>query len=354
VAEGESRITGDLAEFLRVGIEKFHREGDEAVYAKITLSPNPSDALQPIPKDLLFLVDVSDSISRRDIDAIRQDVRACLERLGPNDGFNIVIFNVKQQRLYDDFRKVDEETMQAATAFLPKMGGSSQTDIYNALMNVVPFFKKSERILHIVFLSDARPTAGTRNFRQIINDFTQHRIGNIAFFTYDVGSAKNRFLLDYLAYENRGQAFHKEKAYDVEQKLWNFLGPFETPLIFDLKIDDIQGDTREVYPRLLNHLYRDKTIEIYVKLDHEGTFAFDASGIMADGKLRTISCAFNTSGTANSNDVNVMRQWARYRLFELISLSFREGIDKQRQAEIDDLKDRYEIKMPRELSRYLD
>jgi hypothetical protein len=353
VAEGKSRVFGKLSELLDAGIETFRREGDEAVYAKITVAPKSSGDLLAIPKDLLFLVDVSDSISKRDVEAIRQDINSCLEHLNPQDGFNIVIFNVKQQRLYDGFRTVTAETLQAAQAFLPKMGGSSQTNIYNALMNVVPFFQEGDRVLHIVFLSDARPTDGTRNFRKIINDFTQHRIGNIAFFTYDVGSARNRFLLDYLAYENRGKAFHKEKGFEAEHKLWRFMEPYATPLVFDLKIDDIKGDTRDIFPRLLNHVYRDKTIEIFAKLEHEGTFAFDVSGITAEGKRLMLTCAFNTAGTTTSADAEIMRQWAHYKLFELISLSFREGMSNDLEGQINDLKMTYNIKIARELSRYL-
>jgi hypothetical protein len=353
VAEGQSRVFGKLSELLDAKIETFRRQGDEAVYAKITVAPKSSGDLLAIPKDLLFLVDVSDSISKREVEAIRQDISSCLERLNPQDGFNIVLFNVKQQRLYDSFRTVNAETMQTAQVFLPKLGGSYQTNIYNALMNVVPFFQEGDRVLHIVFLSDARPTDGTRNFRKIINDFTQHRIGNIAFFTYDIGAARNRFLLDYLAYENRGKAFHKDKGFEAEHKLGRFMQPYATPLVFDLKIDDIKGDTRDIFPRLLNHVYREKTIEIFAKLAREGTFAFDVSGITADGQRLTLTCAFNTVGTATSADVEIMRQWAHYKLFELISLSFREGMSNDLERQIDDLKMTYNIKIARELSRYL-
>ncbi|MBN1494002.1 MAG: VWA domain-containing protein [Candidatus Omnitrophica bacterium] len=353
VAEGQTRIAGELADCLSADCETYRREGDDAVYAKITITPKNAQNMHAIPKNLLFLVDVSGSISQDNIEGIRKDVRSCLEQLNQHDGFNVVLFNVAQRQLFDSFQSVSDDTVEQALNFINKIGGAQQTNIYNALMEVVPFFQEGERILHIVFISDAKPTQGTRSFRKIINDFTQHRIGNIAFFTYEVGRAKNKFLLDYLAYENRGKAFHKESDNDESEALVNFIEPYGDPVLFDMKIDEIKGDTRDVFPRLLNHVYLNKNIEIYVRLDREGTFSFDVSGIDGTGTRKELNCAINTAGHTSSQDDEIMQKWAHYKLFELISLAFREGMTDQLQAEMDALRESYGIKIARELSRYL-
>ena len=352
VGKGEIKATGTLSNHLHAQYAVFKLPDEDTEYVRIRLTPTEKMPV-PLPKDVLFLIDVSGSITPDDIMKVQFDVWNSLAALGPQDRFNIILFSVTQEQLYDSFKPVSAEAMRDVQHFIKRLGGSRETDIYDALMKVVPFLHAGERVTHIIFMSDAKPTEGERDFRRIINDFTRNRVGNVAFFTFDVGDVKDKLLLDYLAYENRGVAFHRDSFSLGDYHLDMVMKAYAHPLFYDVRIDDVLLEGGELFPRLMPHVYEGRSIDVYARLPYRGALAFTVSGMDAGGMRRSMRVALNTDGSALSHDATIMAEWAHFKLFELISIAFREGMSPAINKQIAALKSKYNIIIPRELSRYL-
>lgn len=355
VAKGALNVRGDMAEFLDVGCEVYALPDSSEQVVKVTLAVKDTAHMPTMAKDVLLLIDVSGSITARDIDSMREEVANVLISLNEQDRFNIVLFSVVQVQLYDEFQPVNENTIQKAQSFINRLQGVRQTNIYEALMRVVPFLKKDSRVTHVILMSDAKPTEGVMSFKKIINDFTRKRVSNVAFFAYDIGKVKDPFLLDYLAYENRGAAFHhnSEHGDDDGLTLAERLKDYQSPLLYDVRIDEVVTEQGELYPRLLQHLYHDKSAEVYIKLAQPGSVGFTLGATDMNGKRKGLNVAINTEGRPTSDNANIANTWAHYKLFELISVAFQEGMDDQLDEQIDALRKRYGIAIAREIRRYL-
>jgi len=352
VNQGKLKVSGDMRDYIGTEFIVYEDPVTKEHFIRLILTPRPDVDYSIISKDILFLIDVSGSISKDKLRRIKTEIEECLKFQNKGDRFNIVLFSVNQEQLYVQFKEINEETIKEAHEFINRIRGSRETDIYQALMNTVPFFALSQRILHIAFISDARPTEGVKDYRKIINDFSRRRIGNVAFFTYDIGKGRKRFLLNYLSYENRGDSFKKDIT-GQEGTLPYYLKQYNWPFLYNIKIDSIEGENLELYPKLLKHFYLNKPIELYAKLNRKGSLAVQLSGKDHLGVRREMFIALNSDVAKYSEERRIAQQWAQMKLYELISVAFREGVTKELKDSIADHRKKYRLRIAWELNKYL-
>ncbi|XP_013083771.2 inter-alpha-trypsin inhibitor heavy chain H3-like isoform X7 [Biomphalaria glabrata] len=122
--------------------------------------------LPPIPKDILFVLDVSSSMYGNKINQLKTAISVILKDLQPQDRFNIIKFSSGVTKWRDELVSVEEGTIKEAQYFVQQLSASGMTNINDALLTAVNDLKvtrSKHRVSMIFFLTDGSPTMGEMN-----------------------------------------------------------------------------------------------------------------------------------------------------------------------------------------------
>ena len=109
-----------------------------------------SESLESIPRDVLFLVDSSASITPPKLREFRKGLDLALDYLGADDRFNVVAFRDNPIRLFPEFKVADEDAIVAARKFLSRLRSKGKTDVYAGLAPFVNFARPDSRRPYLV------------------------------------------------------------------------------------------------------------------------------------------------------------------------------------------------------------
>ena len=155
-----------------------------------------------VAKDVMLVLDVSGSMEGEKLEQAKEALRFVLERLNPDDRFNILAFN--------DTIDTYAETLQSAETGRRGRGRSwtdleadGGTNINEALLEALRLLP-GERPELVIFLTDGQPTVGIQDPDVIIGNVSDAVSPSTRLFVFGVGDDVNTILLDTLAQENRG------------------------------------------------------------------------------------------------------------------------------------------------------
>ena len=327
-----------------VDFQMYAEPGNPRCFFRLEVGVAELDKLPVIPKDVLFICDVSLSIRNAELDISRAVVEDYLRTLQRTDRFNVIIFSEDARKLYRSFVEPTPERIAEAIRFVARIPGKNRTDVYRVLQAVVRDVARhspASRPCNLFFISDGASTAGIRDVRRIVNDIGALARPNFAIFPFDVGKGGNRYLLDLLAYRSRGAFTHAE-SYDEAPKLFAQLcGSYDKPVLMNvvpryagLKVD-------ETYPALIPNLYANRSIVIYGRCTPAQNVAVTLHGKNPFAR-RGLSYE-HVPGDPDPRRADIAREWARRKIHHIVAQMARTGETHELRAEIRRLGDKYRI-----------
>jgi len=165
-----------------------------------------------LPKDIVFVVDRSGSMSGEKIEQAQNALQFILSQLNSNDRFSIVAFDDRLETFSQTLQPVDNDTLASARQFVNQLYADASTDIEAALQTGLQIFERSESRAEagrlLVFLTDGLPTSGVTDGTLIANLVAQtnEQVG-ARLHAFGVGYDVNTHLLDRLADNNNDVMF---------------------------------------------------------------------------------------------------------------------------------------------------
>ncbi|XP_060559995.1 inter-alpha-trypsin inhibitor heavy chain H4-like [Ruditapes philippinarum] len=127
-----------------------------------------------IPKDVLFILDVSGSMGGRKIEQLKDAMFIVLDELKEGDRFNIITFCHDVKTYKPGMIDVTQREVLDAKTFTKRITVNGFTDINKAVMKGLKLLHNSrqedERSPVIVFLTDGQPTGGETNPNSILRN----------------------------------------------------------------------------------------------------------------------------------------------------------------------------------------
>lgn len=103
-----------------------HRlEGEEGFFSLTLVPPKARAEGRVIPKELVFVVDRSGSMSGEPMAKAKQALASCLKKLSPQDSFNVIMFDNMVERLYPSPRPAGAENIRQALAYAAGIDAST-------------------------------------------------------------------------------------------------------------------------------------------------------------------------------------------------------------------------------------
>ncbi len=332
-----------------------HIDQDGVGFFRIDISPRKKfSTLKPFDKDIVFCIDTSGSISKDKLYEFRDGVQKALQKLNPGDRFEIVSFKHRAFPLFGELRKPDPSTLEKADKFLRRLERSGSTDIYSAIEPFTEPKMKTEGRPFILFLaSDGNTNTGeVYDSRTLINEISNRNQDSLSIFTFSSGLNKNPFLLDLLAYRNRGESFSSDDIRKSGLALENFIEEVSSIIVMNLDYQVSSSLADDAFPKKLPHLYSQHTLSVY------GKFPLDTkevglriTGVDSMGKRQELVYAGNLD-TALPADNSLPKKWALQYIFNLYS-RLTSSSDEEIRSEISKTAHAYGIEVPY-LDKYLD
>ena len=267
------------------------------------------------PREFVFVLDRSGSMSGEPILQARNALRACLRSTGPEDTVRILLFDDQLEWYQKEPFKVTQKELEKADAFLSNVAGRGGTEIIGAIEAALKLPQDRNRARFVVFLTDGAVSAEERALDQI-----RSRIGSARIFTFGIGPSVNRALLSRMARLGSGRAEFLQLDEDIEGAIIRFQDSVSFPTLTDITLHWENGQAWDVYPSRLPDLYSGQPLEIcgFAKRSGAGPLRLKLQGRRA-GQPVTLHLEL-PSPAAEEDAASAMIDhiWARARVDDLM------------------------------------
>ncbi len=347
---GPGESLGDIVKyesvdnFLDIDVYTYQdpKSGEKYFMIKI-FAKKDQKAFKVMPKEVIFTVDASLSISKDRLDEFKRGIAYCLAHLNKGDTFNIVAFKDKTSFFSPHSVPATPETVKRAERFVSDLTSNQQTDVYAAFKKILEL-SLDRKPSSVMLLSDGRPTHGVVDSRELINSITRINQKTRPIFAFTGGVRVNRYLLDFIAYQNRAWSQFVRSTSDIHKALGEFYDKIKDPLFINLRYRLNNVDEREVFPKSLPDFYRNAEFTLYGSYKDEDTFSMQLLGDI-EGKTKELVFTRSLKDSKKGTE-DIMRGYAFNKIYYLISRMTDQGVHDNTLKEIEALSRRYGITTP--------
>ncbi|HEV8320539.1 MAG TPA: VIT domain-containing protein [Myxococcota bacterium] len=316
----EYRPTGGVPEpFLLSEVEK----GDR--YVMLFLQP-PTDVTAEMvrAKEMVFLIDVSGSMSGEPVETAKELVRRSLTALGPDDTFQIVAFAGEALPLEPAPLPNTPANVKRGLDDLGKLFGGGGTEMLAGIRAALDPPADPSRLRMVVLFTDG----WIGDEREII-DAVEARRGETRVFGFGIGDAPNRYLLEGVAAAGRGVADYVALGEDADTAVARLYSRLDRPLLTDIDLAWEGKAPAEAYPARTPDLFAGQPLVIAAKL---APGADAPTAVTVKGKLGrkpyARRVAVDLAGAAGTPVLGTL--WARRKITDLVAADTYEGEGKHK------------------------
>lgn len=334
----------DMGGLLDIDLEKYRDPATGEKFFKLTIGVKEDVRLKVLPKEILFLIDSSKSITPKKLYHLKQGLVSAMKELNKGDRFNLIAFRGDLLKFRPGSVLYTDRTEQEGIEFINDLEAVGQTDVSGALYDMVlePIALYPS---YIILVSDGRPTTGMVDSRRIIQRITKENNRKRPVFAFAGGSRINRYLLEFVAYQNRGWSVFAPSTFDIEEYFIDFHRQINEPVLVNVRYLMLGVDIKQIYPRYLPDFFHQRSLEIFGKYGAEKEFSMQLLG-EAEGSTKEL--VFRKSfDEAVEGSRSIARKWAFRKIYYLISRNTMGVGDPARmRKEIEELSRRFSIKTP--------
>ncbi|MFT5699745.1 MAG: Ca-activated chloride channel family protein [Desulforhopalus sp.] len=300
----------------------FSEKRGDSQYMSLMLMPPQLQATATVPREVVFVLDVSGSMAGPSILQAKGAISLALSRLKSSDRFNIITFNNSASALFGKSKPADDMYIAQAQTFVDGLKAEGGTEMRDALILALDGSSRHELLRQVVFLTDGAVANESELFELI-----HARLGDSRLFTVGIGSAPNSYFMTRAASLGRGTFTYVGKNAEVKEKMTELFTKIESPVITNLRLNiDQKGADVEIYPSPLPDLYYGEPLVLAVRSGWEN-LQLQLTGSVA-GKV----WGTTVDTTTYSERKGVATFWARKKIRSLMeSLALGGSKDQIRQ-----------------------
>jgi Ca-activated chloride channel family protein len=297
-----------------------HRGRDGQGYFSFVLAPPDQPARQDImPKELVFVIDTSGSMHGFPLDKAKEAMTAAIDTLNPRDRFNLITFSGDTHLLFPAPVPATRENIADAKQFLAGRRGHGGTEMMKAIRASLAPSDSRDHLRVVCFMTDGY----VGNETEIIAEIRRHPEARV--FSFGIGSSVNRYLLDQMALQGRGEVEYVGLQDDGSAAAKRFHQRVQAPLLTDIQLSFQGLSVEDVYPQRIPDLFSAKPVVVTGRYRNGGFGSVKITGKMG-GQPFTRSVPVELAASAQRDGIRSL--WARTKVNEL-SL---DGIEKHKEA----------------------
>ena len=289
-----------------------HRQAGAAAGSFFLLAQPPATAAAPelTPRELVFVVDTSSSMAGAPLAKAKQVVRQTLGALGADDTFQIIRFDDWAGALGGRPLANRPRNVALALGWLDGLEPGGGTDMTSGIAAALDFPHDPARLRIVAFLTD-----GYVGNEDEVLALVGARLGASRLFSFGVGSAVNRYLLEELARIGRGAVEVVRPDEDTRAAAAKFHDRIARPLLTDVSIDWGGLDVSDQVPAAVPDLFLGQPLVVSGRYRRAG-----AAVVTVRARQAGQPVAFRLPVSLPERDESrpaVASVWARARIAEL-------------------------------------
>ncbi len=240
----------------------FTEELEGQDYGLLMLLPPQQQLQQLLPREVIFIIDTSGSMSGTSIVQARRGLLMALSRLKPQDRFNIIEFNSRHYPLFPRVEYAGGGELEMARRFVQGLQARGGTEMAGALAAAMQEAAPEGYLKQLVFITDGSVGNEARLLEMI-----HRQLGDARLFTVGIGSAPNSYFMRKAAEFGRGTFTLIGSEAEVAEKMQGLFSKLESPVLSDIRIQWPSGINPEVWPQRLPDLYQGEPLLLSFRLD---------------------------------------------------------------------------------------
>jgi Ca-activated chloride channel family protein len=289
-----------------------HRDERGGFFTLMIHPPKELRALNRRPMEMIFVLDCSGSMSGQPIAQAKAAIDRALRHLEKDDSFQIINFSERASQLGSRPLAATPANVQRGLDYLKALNSDGPTMMIEGIKAALDFPHDPRRLRFVSFLTDGY----IGNEAQILAA-VHERVGPSRLFSFGVGSAPNRYLLDHMAKLGHGAVAYlglNDSAADVIDR---FFERISHPALTDLQIDWGGMQVTEVFPRRAPDLFVGRPVILTGRFSGKERKAIRVSGNIG-GERITIQLPDEAGAGTHAALPSV---WARLKIGDLADQS---------------------------------
>ena len=242
-----------------------HRDERGGYFALMLYPPKDLAELPRAPVEMVFVLDCSGSMSGAPILQAKTAILRALDHLQSGDTFQIINFSEHASQLGRKPLAATPENIQKGRDYVTQLNGDGPTEMIEGVRAALDFDHDPGRVRFVCFLTDGY----IGNEAQILAA-VHERLGETRIFSFGVGSASNRYLLDALAKMGSGAVAYLGLHDDAARVMDDFFACISHPALTDVRIDWGGMQPAEVNPPRMPDLFTERPVMLTGRFSGHG------------------------------------------------------------------------------------
>lgn len=308
-----SRLDRDVVIRYRMGTSDLesgvltYASGDGGYFLVTVQPPLRVPAAEVLPREYIFIVDVSGSMGGFPISVARELTTELVKGLRSIDRFNVLTFAGGNRVLFDASRPPTADNVARMQSVFRSGGG---THLLAALDRALAMPRQADRSTSFVLITDGYVSVEAEAFERVSGHLDRANL-----FVFGIGSSVNRSLIEGLALAGRGEPFVVLNEAEARSTARRFRRYIEAPVLTGVRVEIDGLDAYDVEPTKVPDVFAARPVVLYGR--YRGTLQgrIVVSGRHGAGRFRK---ALTFDERSTNNDLVVLRQlWARQRIARL-------------------------------------
>jgi len=250
-----------------------HRDARGGTFSLLIEPPlAPADA-DITPREMVFVLDTSGSMSGLPIEASKTFMRHALKALRPADYFRIIRFSNNASEFTSGPVPATYSNVAAGLAYVNRLSADGGTEALSGLHQAYGVAQAPGTLRIVVFLSDGYVGNEPEILRLVSASVGQGRL-----YAFGIGTAINRYLIEEMARHGRGLSRVIDPTEKSHEAAIQFASRLKTPVLTDIAIDWGSLKPLDVTPALIPDLFEGDSIRIQGRFEAAGTHLVKVSG----------------------------------------------------------------------------
>ncbi|XP_056604055.1 inter-alpha-trypsin inhibitor heavy chain H2 [Triplophysa dalaica] len=233
----------------------------------------PSD-LSPLPKNIIFVIDVSGSMWGLKMKQTVEAMKSILDDLSMDDHFSVIDFNHNVRCWSEDLVPVSSIQVDEAKKYIQNIKPNGGTNINEALLRAVQILVKASSqgvieprsVSMIILVSDGDPTVGEIKLSNIQKNVKRVMKEEFSLFSLGIGFDVDFDFLERIAMDNRGIAQRIFANHDASEQLKEFYSQVSSPLLRSITIHFPESTVSDVTQNSFDKFFSGSEVIVAGKL----------------------------------------------------------------------------------------
>lgn len=284
-------------------------EGDKENFFLLMVQPPKQVEAKQIPaREYVFIVDVSGSMHGFPLDMAKRLLKNLIGSLRPTDLFNVMLFSGGNKVLSENgSMPATEENIEMAMQVIGRQSGGGSTEILPAFKRTLELPRAPGVSRSIVVVTDGYVTVEKEVF-----DMIRKNLDRTNFYSFGIGSAVNRFIIEGMARVGMGEPLVITKPDQAEEKAEKFRKYIQSPVLTGIKTEFGNFDVHAVEPISVPDVLAERPVIIFGKWRGKPEGKITLTGTSGEGEFTQ---TFDVS-TVKPLPANAALRylWARHRI----------------------------------------